>query len=61
MRVVELSIHPGAMLRDTHQRGAAAEREARSLFEDALARHSGRVQAARGARDQARAQRRWWA
>ena len=61
MRVVELSDHPGTLLRETRLRsGAAAERE-RSAYQDALARHHARVLQAAQARDQARARHRWWA
>lgn len=61
MRVVELSNHPGAKLREASQRRAAADKRARSQFEDALAQHGASVEAARDSRDQARAQHRWWA
>jgi len=59
VRIVELSNHPEAMLRQTRQRRASADRQAQSEYDNALARHRARVQRARKARDKARAQRRW--
>jgi len=59
VRIVELSNHPRAMLQQTRQRRAAADRRAQSEYENALARHRARVQRARKARDKARAQHRW--
>ncbi len=61
MRVVKLSNHPGAMLQETSQRRVAAGDRAQAQFEDELARHRRRIEDAREARDQARAQHRWWA
>src|SRR5258708_35421618 len=59
MQVLELSDHPGAMLRETRKRRAAdAERE-RLRFEDALAQHHERVSCAVQERDRARAERHW--
>jgi hypothetical protein len=60
MRVVELSDHPGAMLQAASQRRLAAEERAQAQFKDALAQHHLRVADAQRARDQARAQHRWW-
>jgi hypothetical protein len=61
VRVVELSDHPGDMLRAARQDRAAAGRPDRQRLEAARARHEERVAAARQVRDAARAQRRWWA
>lgn len=61
MRIVELSDHPGAMLQEASQRRLAARERAQAQFEDALAQHHLRVEDAQRARDQARAQHRWWA
>jgi hypothetical protein len=61
MRVVELSDHPGTMLKRAQKaRTASAERD-RLRFEAELAQHRERVNVARQARSQALAQRRWWA
>jgi len=49
------------MLQEAAGRRAAAEKQARSRFEDALAQHRKRLENVRGARDQARSQHRWWA
>jgi Nuclease-related domain len=61
MRVVLLSDHPGAMLRDAQRQRAAADRDMQLAHEDALARHRTRTARAREARDQARAEHRWGA
>lgn len=61
MRVVELSNHPGVMLRETSRRRVAAGQREQAQFEDELAKHRRRVADAQGARDEARAQRHWWA
>jgi hypothetical protein len=61
MRVVELSDHPGAMLNAVHEQRRTAEQEHRSRHTEALTRHSAHVADVRRARDEARAQRRWWA
>ncbi len=61
MRVVSLSDHPAAMLRDAQQRRVAAERGAGLAYQDVLAVHVERVAHARAARDQAWAQHRWGA
>ncbi len=61
MRVVPLSDHPGTLLRQAQRRRAAADRDGRRAYDDALAGHRERVAQARAARDQARAQRRWGA
>lgn len=59
MRVVSLSDHPAAMLRDAQQRRVAAERGAGLAYQDVLAVHGERVAQARATRDQAWAQHRW--
>jgi len=61
VRVVELSDHPGDLLRAARQRRTAGRGPERRRFEAALARHEERVAAARRARDTARAQHRWGA
>jgi hypothetical protein len=61
MRVVELSDHPGALLRETRLRSDAVAQREQSRYQDALAEHHGRVQDAARARDLARAQHRWLA
>ncbi len=61
MRVVELSDHPGTLLRETRLRSEAAARREQSSYQDALAQHHARVRGAAQARDLARAQHRWWA
>jgi hypothetical protein len=60
MRVIELSNHPGDMLNDAALRRQAAERRARSRYEDALIVHQARVQTARVKRDRARRHHQWW-
>jgi hypothetical protein len=61
VRVVELSDHPGDLLRAERQRRTAGQGPERRRFEAALARHEERIAAASRARDTARAQRRWGA
>ncbi len=61
MRVVELSDHPGALLRETRLRSQAATEQEQTRYEDALAQHRARTQQLAQVRDQARAQHRWWA
>jgi hypothetical protein len=61
MRVVELSDHPGELLRQEQQIRHATDSRARLRHEDALARHEDQVAQARLARDRARADRRWLA
>jgi len=60
MRVVELSNHPGAMLREMRLRPDGDDRDA-ARFEAALAQHRESVRQAEQARDAARAEHRWWA
>jgi hypothetical protein len=61
MRVVALSDHPSLLLREAQQGRVAAADAERLRFEAELARHRGRLKRAVRARDQARAQHRWWA
>jgi hypothetical protein len=61
VRVVELSDHPGDMLRAERQRRVAAGEPARQRYESARAGHDKRIAAAGQARDTARAQHRWGA
>jgi len=61
MQVIELSDHPSRMLQETERRRGAAQRQARAQFEAAHAQQLERISRAVAARDQARAQRRWWA
>jgi hypothetical protein len=59
MRTIELSNHPADALRIARQRRATSGRQSRAEFTDALARHELLTRRATGARDRARAQRRW--
>jgi len=59
VRVVELSNHPGTLLRETRLRSDAVAQRERSRYEDALAQHHARVQRAAWQRDLARAEHRW--
>jgi Nuclease-related domain len=59
MRTIELSSHPADALRIARQRRAAAGRQSRAEFADALARHELLVRRAEAARDRAREQQRW--
>jgi hypothetical protein len=61
VRVVELSDHPGDLLRAERQHRTAGQGLERRRFEAALARYEKRVAAERRARDPARAQHRWGA
>jgi Nuclease-related domain len=60
MRVVELSDHPGALLRETRLRSETAAQREQSSYQGALARQHARAQQAARARDLARARHRWW-
>ena len=60
MRVVELSNHPGTLLRETRLRPDAAARRDEAAFAAALEAHRASVRRAEQARDQARAEHRWW-
>ena len=59
MRVVELSNHPGAMLREIRLRPEAEDQRDAARYEAALAQHQERVRQAGQARDAARAGHRW--
>ena len=59
MHVIELSNHPGDLLDDASRRRVAAEKQALSVYQDALIRYRARVQTIKVKRDRARAQRRW--
>jgi hypothetical protein len=61
MRVVELSNHPGAMLREIRLRPDAEYRQDAVRYETALAQHQQHIREAEQARDRARAGHRWWA
>lgn len=61
MRVVELSDHPGEMLRDLRRRQRVAAGREQAGRQNAVAQHRKRVQGLRRQRDQARARHRWWA
>jgi hypothetical protein len=61
MRVVELSDHPASLLLAAQQRRSAQAGAERLKFETEVAQHRRRLQRAVKARDQARAQHRWWA
>jgi hypothetical protein len=61
MRVVELSDHPGAMLREIRLRPDGEDRREAARYEAALAQHRQQVRHAEQARDAARAGHRWWA
>jgi nuclease-like protein len=61
MRIIELSDHPGDQLQAVVRQREHAEEQALAAYEQELARHRSSVAAARTARDEARAQRRWLA
>jgi Nuclease-related domain len=61
VRVVELSNHPDAMLREARQHRAPGRAGRRHAAGATLARHQTRVAEAQGRRDQARAARQWLA
>ena len=61
MRVVELSNHPGAMLREIRLRPDGQDQRDAARYEAALAQHREHVRQAGQARDAARAGHRWWA
>lgn len=58
MRIVELSDHPRAMLRDVHEQRRKDEQRARSGYAQAVSGHQARVREARARRDEAWAHRR---
>jgi Nuclease-related domain len=59
VRIVELSDHPGDMLKDAHRQRMAEQERAMDRYQKALAANRGRVERAREQRDRARAARRW--
>jgi len=61
MRLVELSDHPGRMLRDIQQQRLADAHRDQAEFAAARARHEARLDQARADRDEALARHRWWA
>ncbi len=61
MRKIELSDHLDTRLRDIRRQRRAAAEQAQAEHQNALAHHRARVRQLRDQRDQARAQRRWWA
>jgi hypothetical protein len=61
MRVIELSNHPDAQLRQIRQQRLTVQERARSDYERALAQHGRDVAGLRQRRDTARSRRRWWA
>lgn len=61
MRVVQLSDHPGDLLKRSRQRVSKEQQREISRHESALARHQAEVKRLAAARDAARAGRRWFA
>lgn len=61
MRLVELSNHPGGLLRDIHRQRAAGGKSAQVRYARALAQHHKRLDQARARRDEARRRGRLWA
>lgn len=61
MRLVELSDHPGVMLRDVHRQRHADDQRAEARYELELKRRETRLGRARARRDDARARHQWWA
>jgi hypothetical protein len=61
MRLVELSDHPGTLLRDIRRERGADSRRARAAHARELADHEARLARTRARRDDARASHRWWA
>lgn len=61
MHTVELSDHPGDMLRDSSRQRLAAEQQSLAGYSGELVRYRARVQGIQAERDRARAARRWWA
>jgi hypothetical protein len=59
MRIIELSDHPGERLQAVVRERERAEEQALAAYEQELARHRAGVAAARTARDEAWARRRW--
>jgi hypothetical protein len=60
MRLVELSDHPGTLLRDIQRGRDADDQRALARHDRELAKHQARLARARARRDQARARHRWW-
>ena len=61
VRVVELSNHPGALLREIRLRPDGEDERDAARYDAALAQHREHVRQAEQARDRARAEHRWWA
>ena len=61
VRVVQLSDHPGDMLRQTRLRENKQRQRETAQYDYAVKKHDAEVNKAEAARDQARAQRRWLA
>jgi hypothetical protein len=61
MRLVELSDHPGTLLRDIRRGRDADGQRALARHERQLGKHQARLARARARRDEARARHRWWA
>lgn len=59
MRVIELSDHPGTLLRDIQRERGADSRRAQARYAREVADHEARLAAARARRDHARAGHRW--
>jgi hypothetical protein len=61
LRIVELSNHPGDLLKEASRHRQTADKRAHSRYEDALIQHQARVQTVRVKRDRARQHHQWWA
>jgi hypothetical protein len=61
VRIVQLSDHPGDMLRQAQQRDNKQQLRAPAQYDYAVKKHSAEVRKAEAARDQARARHRWLA
>jgi Nuclease-related domain len=61
MRLVELSDHPGTLLRDIQRERDVGGQRALAKHERELTKHQARLARARARRDEARARHRWWA
>jgi hypothetical protein len=60
MRVIELSDHPGALLRDIRRERGADSRRAQARYAREVADHETRLARARTRREKARASHRWY-
>ncbi len=60
MRLIELSDHPGGMLRDIQRQRRADDGRVHEQYATALAQHKARLDQARARRDEARARHRWF-